>query len=180
MALSVTVDTRELELALSQLQRPKLDKAVALALSDTQKNTKTKAAAAIAKHMAVRSGTVKPRILTPFVREGQYTAIIQSSRKPIALSDFPSTRQNARGVYTRAWGKPQTIAHAFIATMKSGHRGAFIRTGNHRLPIKQLWGPTVAGTFATPDVATIILKTMRERVRFNLIRRLRAQVRRRA
>ena len=145
MALSVTVDTRELDAALKQLKRPALDKAVALALSDTQKNTRTKATSTIARHMAVRSGAVKPRIHTPFVRIGDWTAIVQSSRKPIALIDFPSTRQNARGVYTRAWGKPQTIAHAFIATLKSGHRGAFIRQSNHRLPIKQLWGPTVAG-----------------------------------
>ena len=177
--LTVNVDTRELDAALAALARPQLDRAVAVALSDTTKNGKVKAASLIAKRTGLKSAVVRPRIATPFVRVGAYQAQIHSSRKPIALIDFPSTRQNATGVATRAWGAPQTLRSAFIATMPTGHRSAYRRTGRSRLPIKKLWGPTIAGTFATPEVAAVLKATLRDRLAFNLRRRIRAEQRRR-
>lgn len=176
--LEVTVDTKAIDAALAQLKPPGLDKSVALALVDTQKNTKTRAAALISKQMAVKSGAVKDKIVLPYVRVGDYTALVRSSKRPIPLIDFPSTREVARGVYTRAWGSARTIRGAFIATMPTGHRGVYWRTSRGRLPIKQLWGPTIAGTFATPAVADLIRVTMAERIQFNLTRRITAAIRR--
>jgi hypothetical protein len=178
--LEVTFDAGGFMAAIGALKRPQLDEAVAKALADTQKNTKVKAAASIAKHMGLRSARVKEAILTPFVRPGAWVAHVLSSRKPIPLIEFPGVRQTATGVFTRAWGRPQTILHAFIATMPTGHRGVYRRTGEHRLPIKQLWGPTIAGTFQTPDVRKIIETQMKLRLPINLKRRIRALQRRKS
>jgi hypothetical protein len=178
--LSVNVDTTALDAALSGLTRPRLDAPVAKALSDTLKNAKTKASSLIAKRTGLKSTTVvRPRILTDYVKPGDYQARIRSSRKPIPLIDFRSTRQVASGVSTRAWGKPQVLRSAFVATMPTGHRGVYRRSkGVGRLPIDQQWGPTIAGTFATPDVATLIEATIKQRIDFNLRRRIRSELRR--
>lgn len=179
MTLEVTLDTATFDAVLKAVSRPALDKPVALALADTQKNTKVKAASAIARHMGSKSGGVKEAIGTPFVKEGDYQASITASKKPIPLIDF-EVRQTAKGVATRAWGKPQVIGHAFIATMRTGHRGVYRRTGEHRLPIKELWGPTILGTFVTPEVAQVIRETMRKRLAYNLARRVRGALRKAA
>lgn len=164
---------------LGALGRPQLDQTVALALADTAKSTITKAAQLIAKRTGLRSATVKARLSYDSIRVGHYQATIRSSRRPIPLYDFPGTAQTSTGVRTRAWGKTQVIRSAFIATMRSGHVGAYRRRGRSRLPIKQLWGPTIYGTFATPQVQGLIRKTMQDRLRASLLRRLAAAQRRR-
>lgn len=176
MSLSVAMDTAEFDKMVAGLRKPELDKAVAMALADTQRNTKTKAASAIAKHMGAKSAGVKEAIDLPFVAVGQYQADIKASKRPIPLINF-KVRQTAKGVSTTAWGKTTQIHGAFIATMKSGHRGVYRRTSSHRTPIKELWGPTVLGTFVTPEVAAIIQETMKKRIAYNLARRVRAQMR---
>lgn len=163
---------------LEALAPPKSDPAVALALVDTAKASITKAAQLIAKRTGLKSGTVKARLSYDSVRVGDYQATIRSSRKPIPLFDFPGTAQTGAGVRTRAWGKSQVIRSAFIANMRSGHRGAFRRRSRRRLPIKELWGPTIYGTFATPEVQGLIRSTMQDRLRTALLRRLAAAQRR--
>lgn len=190
--LTVSIDTRELDAMLQTLARPQLDVAVAKGLAATTKNAQVKAASVIAKRTGLKSGVVRPRIIPDYVRPGDYTTHIRSSRRPIPLADFPSTKQVATGVATRAWGKPQVLAGAFFATMPShstadagigtggdGHRSAFRRSGSSRLPIRKLWGPTIAGTFATPEVAKVIATTIRQRLDFNLRRAMRSALRQR-
>ena len=104
---------------------------------------------------------------------------IRSSRRPIPLIDFPSTRQTATGVATRAWGRPQVIRSAFIATMPTGHRGVFRRSSRTRLPIRELWGPHIHGTFTTPEIASLLHGVITDRLNVNLRRRIRAEQRRR-
>jgi Prophage minor tail protein Z (GPZ) len=174
--VGITVDATAYVNSLKGLQKPQLDKVVALALVDTAKSAKSKAASAIAKHTGLRVAAVKPRIFADHVAVGDYEVAIHSSRKPIPLIEFPTT-QTASGVSTRAWGKQQVIAHAFIATMKSGHRGAFRRMTKSRLPIKELWGPTIYGTFKTKEVQAIISDTMRTRLQTSLARRMAAAAR---
>ena len=75
------------------------------------------------------------------VRVGDYQVTIRSSRKPIPLYDFPGTAQTASGVRTRAWGRSQVLGSAFVATMRTGHRGAFRRRGRTRTA-----NPGIVGT----------------------------------
>jgi hypothetical protein len=41
----------------------------------------------------------------------------------------------------------KAIANAFIAVMTSGHRGVFVRVGKKRLPIRELYGPSLGKVF---------------------------------
>jgi len=174
---TIEVNSRDFQRTLSQLQKPKLDEVVAKALADTAKSAKVKAAAVIARRTGLKSAVVKERIFYDRVDPGEYEVQVKSSRRPIALIEFP-VMQTATGVSTRAWGKVTLIKHAFIAKMKSGHTGVFRRVGKSRLPIEQMWGPTIGGTFAKPEVQAVIAKTMRERLSKSLARRMAAAVRR--
>lgn len=164
---------------LGPLGKPGLDQSVALALVDTAKSGMAKAAQLIAKRTGLKSGIVKARLNYDTVRVGDYQVTIRSSRKPIPLYDFPGTAQAGAGVRTRAWGKSQVVRSAFIANMRSGHRGAYRRRGRSRLPIKELWGPTIYGTFATPEVQSLIRTNLQDRLKAALLRRLAAAQRRR-
>jgi hypothetical protein len=178
LPIEVTFRTNDFRGAINALVPPKADKAIALALRQTANNAKVRAAGLIAKHMGTKTSVVKPRIYTDYVRTGTYVTHIRCSRKPIPLGDFPHT-QTAAGVMTKAWGKPQLLKSAFTATMKSGHAGIYRRRqGAGRLPIVELWGPTVSGTFSTPDVRTAIEKRIKEQLPKNLTRDLRAAMRR--
>jgi Prophage minor tail protein Z (GPZ) len=176
-SFTITVNAEAYVNSLGAIAKPKLDHIVALALVDTAKSAKVKAAQAISKRTGLKSALVKERIYYPRVDDGEYQVEIKSSKRPIALIDFPNVMQTATGVSTRAWGKNQLIRHAFIATMKNGHRGVYRRQTKARLPIEQLWGPTIGGTFATKEVQEVVAKTMRERLSKSLARRMAAAVR---
>ena len=56
--------------------------------------------------------------------------------------------------------------------MKSGHTGVFRRHTKSRLPIEELWGPTIYGTFKTKEVQAVISDTMKARLQTSLARRM--------
>jgi len=178
--LNITLDSRAFASVIDQLKAPRLDETVAIALADTQRNAKVRAASLIARNMGIRSSVVRDRILTPFVAPGAKQARILASRRPIALSEFPSTRQTGSGITTRAWGKPVEIRSGFFASMPSGTTGPWRRVGRSRLPIKRLWGPTIWGTFVRDEgVRTAIGRRIVEQLPRNLVRRIKSALRRR-
>lgn len=170
--VAISVNAEAYVDSLHGIAKPKLDKIVALALSDTAKAAKVKAASVIAKRTGLKVAVAKSRIYYEHVPIGEYHVDVRSSRKPIPLIEFPSTHQVATGVSTRAWGHQQIIQHGFIATMKSGHTGAFRRKTSSRLPLEELWGPTIYGTFKTKEVQAVINDTMKARLQSSLLRRM--------
>ena len=65
---------------------------------------------------------------------------VDVSGKFVPLTAYP-VRQTRRGVSVEVnRGKRTLIKSAFLATMKSGHRGVFVRRGSSRLPIRELLG----------------------------------------
>lgn len=90
--------------------------------------------------------------LTPhFPRGGRSTDdlvwTLRIDGSPIPVADYPY-RQQRRGVKVRInKGSPKLIAGAFVATMKSGHVGVFVREGKRRLPIRELYSSTLANVF---------------------------------
>lgn len=74
------------------------------------------------------------------------------SNQPSKVSDF-SFRQAKSGVSALInKGKRTLIKSAFVATMKSGHTGVFVRVGKGRKPIKELLTSSVLDVFNDPDV----------------------------
>jgi hypothetical protein len=177
--LSISFDWTHFLDRLHGLVPPKLDQAVALALVDTAKSATAKAASSIAKRTGLRVASVKSKIFYDRVNVGVYETFLRSSRKLIPLIDYGG-RQTAIGVRAaKPWGRAQVFKTAFIATMpKTGYRGVFRRSGDARLPIKQMWGPGIYHSFAQPDVRAVVTATIKTRLPIALARRIKAQQRR--
>lgn len=79
------------------------------------------------------------------------TATITASGRPLPLIDF-NARKGAKGVTAKAWGKRKQYKGTFIARMPNGKRGVFKRSGKKRLPIKELFGPSIPAVFLQDDI----------------------------
>ena len=102
------------------------------------------------------------------------------SGKGIPLIGFGSPRQTRRGVsVTVRKGRREKIPHAFIQTMRSGHRGVFMRYSTKKMKrkdkaaIRQLRGPTVTGVFGgAPGVARRVMSKIGTTLQKNVSRNL--------
>ena len=111
------------------------------------------------------------------------TGSVVSKSKPIPLIDFNGTRELARGgvsVQVKRTGERVKLLHAFIATMKSGHRGVFEReAGNfgrpfqilknyaampkkYRLPIDELFGPRITDEYSKGPIIEAVQRRAAE------------------
>jgi hypothetical protein len=123
-----------------------------------------------------RAGEVKDAIRIKRASRYAKSASLIVSRKAQPLIEFEAF-QTSRGVHVLLAGKWRIVQDAFIATTKSGHKGVFIRAPNakHRLvkkagpggravwsqlPIKELFGPSIGGAFATARVQNAVGKVM--------------------
>lgn len=74
----------------------------------------------------------RPRSVRPYVNSAW---ALNVSGGTVRVSDYPH-RQTKAGVVARInRGKSTLIKSAFVATMKTGHKGVFRRKGAERLPI---------------------------------------------
>lgn len=88
-------------------------------------------------------------------------AALQSKgrRTPLILM---GARQTAKGVSVRVGKTRKLIKSAFIATMKSGHKGVFIRTTKRSKPIKELWTIGIPEAFGAKPVINATTEKMEQ------------------
>lgn len=113
----------------------------------------------IARDTGLKSGDVRKALRLTEATTARPEAALAASLARLPLIQFRATgpepsRGKGRGVRARL-PEPKQYPSAFIATMRStGHRGVFVR-GNKRqvtsgrLPIRQLYGPSIGHVFAS-------------------------------
>lgn len=125
-------------------------RAVSRAISRTAVAARTTMAKAIAQDTGIPSGTVKAQMQIILANDAA-ELVITGKRLPLimfkARGPEPS-HGRGRGVSYQLPGSRSSVADAFIATMPTGHRGVFKRRGNARLPIVELFGPSLPHVFA--------------------------------
>ncbi|MDY7537668.1 phage tail protein [Undibacterium sp. RTI2.1] len=107
---------------------------------------------------------IKKGLATFNATSGNLTARCVASGRPIPLIRY-SARETSKGVSVSVLNGRKVISGAFIATMPSGHKGVYTRTGNaHKkivkngrttwsgLPIKELFGPSIPDGMANKAV----------------------------
>lgn len=94
--------------------------------------------AALADTIAVRTAAMTGR--------GTFVASVVATGKRLPLSRW-KVRQTRQGVTANLPGGAGRYPGAFLATMRSGHLGVFRRRGAERLPIRELFGPSVPHVF---------------------------------
>lgn len=153
--LTVSADLRNLENNLNALPGL-LKKSLALALNTTIEKTQ----AYMVERMAAATG-IPAIIIEPSLKriraietrlEAEVNAKTRGAAKAIPILQLQAKQVGrgpkvAGGVSFRFEGQTKTIPDAFIATMRSGHRGVFSRTGRRRLPIIEEKGPALRTVF---------------------------------
>lgn len=150
-----------------------LSRAINRAISNVKKNS----AKETSSRYYITSGEVKKTLRLVKASKSSLKAAVISSGSGIALSKFkvnPGTTVRYRGasrspkVYragVKKSGGVKPLAgdpKAFIAVMKSGHKGVFERTSDASLPIKQLYGPSVPQIMKNQDILDVINKDAAE------------------
>jgi len=178
IAVQVDVDWAPVRAILDALSSPALEQVVALALNDTVANTRVEAAQQIAAMTGLPSRDVKDDLAIEPARPDHLTAAVVARRTPRKMIQFRPRVSRTSGVSIRIAGKVETYRHAFLATVRHGHKGIFERKpGAARLPIRELYGPSVGGMFARRDVTAIIQQTLMSRFLVNLARQLDRRIR---
>ena len=177
----IEVDARGIEQAQELLKDipGATKKAVSTALRKSLRNAKKEAVKKVRERYTIRKAGYVSRTIKMKVEN--MTGILSSKGPVNDLSYFktnPKTvpkRRPPKGKYLYSpvvKGQGGTIAHAFLARMKSGHVGVFQRAGhgasNASLPISKLAGPSTPQMLGSPSVTEFIAKKMLERMDKNL------------
>ena len=160
--LSVKVDTSRVDTVFAMLPT-RGQRAIVRSLNRGIIAGRVVLARAIATDLGWKVGDVKAKSLKiDKANFGRAVAVCRAaSKRPIPVSKLrprgtlPS-RGKGTGVSWRVGGQTYRNENAFLATMRTGHTGVFVRVGGQRrgkgawslnLPIKQLTGPSIADLF---------------------------------
>jgi hypothetical protein len=139
---------------LAAWRNAKVDKALAAALkkagSDAARAMKAESSRRVRDRKRFKVSHVNKSTPLSFPRSKVISELVwrmDVSGAPSPLSAFPH-RQTRKGV-TVSVNKngSKLIRSAFVATMKSGHKGVFVRRGNKRLPIDELFSTRISDVF---------------------------------
>lgn len=164
--------TAEVRALMRRLQPPRLNQALSVSVNTTARQVRTFAARVVAKAGGLKRRDVDPSIrIFPYSTPASLSATVRGSGRPIALIKF-AARQTKAGVTANAWGVRKLYRHTFIATMKSGHEGVFVRTSKKRVPIKELWGSGVTQVMSQAITLGEIEAEAQDKLTANVVRQL--------
>jgi hypothetical protein len=149
-----------------------LGKAQSAAINRTMTHVRAVASREIKKHINLPIAVIKEAIdLRKKALPAYPVGTVQFRHKPVPLIDYDARDEFPRGVSAmqRTDQGRQKFSHYFFATMPNGHRGVFRRMDDARsrkikgrwtaLPIREVFGATVVGTFErAPGVWRDVLK----------------------
>jgi len=121
-------------------------KVMSRGINRTITSAKTETARKIAAEISLKVSDVKKTIYIKKASYSRWLAQLGISGSRIPLKMFKA-RQTKKGVSYKIGAKRKFIKSAFFATMSSGHIGVFKRLGKFRLPIAELFGPSLGIVF---------------------------------
>ena len=153
-SIDVRVEGRDaLQRALQQLGTD-AERAVVRALNKTLTSVATVAVRGLSREAGLTQKVIRSAVALTRAAEGRPQAIMQVTGRRIPLIAFGArgpepSRGRGPGVTARVPGGGTALYRsAFIATMRSGHRGVFKRApGARRLPIREQFGPSLKEIF---------------------------------
>lgn len=136
-------------------------KAAVNALNRAADQAKTQAKREMTKKYSFKSSEVGKTIAVYKAHSGRVEATVLSSGKRTPLLAM-GARQTKKGVTVKVSKGRKLIPSAFIATMKSGHKGVFKRLTSKNLPFKELYTIAIPEGFASKDVMDAMKDKMSE------------------
>ena len=162
------------------------------AINDGLAGMKTDASSEIRAEINLTKSVVDATFKTVKASTTSLSGVFASTGKPVPLIEY-GARQTQQGVSVQVKrGNPRSVVvGAFIATMKSGHKGVFWREWHqairkpvnrnipygklpkqYRLPIAQRFGPRVPDILSNEPVMAAVLKKADERMHTNIDREI--------
>lgn len=173
MQISVSHNLSSVALAYKDLADKYVNQATVRALNKTATTVRAEAARKIGREYNIKIGAAKSQMWITQANRGRVKATITVSGRPIPLVEFDA-RQVRGGVSVKVKGTRKVVRGAFIATMRTGHRGVFVRTSGRRLPIRQLFALSLPVAFSQKQIVDALLsvasdrfaETLRQEIRF--------------
>lgn len=140
---------------------PKAQRSIVRAINRGILAARTQISRDVARDSGLKVGVVRSAIRQRNATLGLPQARLATGLNRIPLVDFGArgpepSRGRGRGVtYKIGSGGRGRLNSAFLATMKSGHRGVFRRVGTKRLGIIELYGPSLGQVFAKYRAAAL-------------------------
>ncbi len=151
----IDIDARDVEMVRAALQKLPGDiraKAFARAMRRVGETVRTRLVRRQAPRLKLAQKVIRERTFFR-LNAGGHTQDLVVRSGWIPLYRLGAT-QTSRGVRVRLRG---SYRHAFLASMKNGHRGVFLREGMARLPITELFGPNPAHDITNNDAVYVEL-----------------------
>lgn len=119
--------------------------------NDVLSGVKTESAKLIGQKVTASAATIKAHFKVKKMTYADMSANIDCTGKPLALAKY-STNQVKSGVSAKVKkaNKRTVIKHAFIATMKSGHKGVYWREDKQRGRVWPVGKPRRVPTWKSP------------------------------
>jgi hypothetical protein len=177
ISMSVVTDIRRMRVKMAEANDAICNKAVSRALNKLLKEIVAQSAREIrAAGYGMKLRDIRDQFKTSNATPQRRRIVVRCYHRAVPLIEF-SARQVAAGVSVKVKSGRKVVRGAFIATTPNGHKGVFLREqgANHRqvtkhgkkvwtaLPIKQLYGPSVAVAFANATVMNVIERLVRDR-----------------
>lgn len=174
--VNLTFKSQDWTRAIRQL-KARSPRAIARALNRSGASAKTLLARETARDLGLKVSVVKDAIRVFEANPGQETVTLFASGRRIPLIQFNArgpepSRGRGRGVSART--PTARYPQAFITTTRSGHRGVFQRASRSRLPVYELYGPSIAHVASKHAEASAargeeqLIKNLRSEFRFAL------------
>lgn len=150
-AITFQWDSKELAFWQSNAPEKAVARAASKAGNDALRAMRTAAGRSVRQRKKIKAGVVSKAFKLNYASPRSSLESMEWSMDvtgaPMPLIAFPHS-QTRRGVSVMVnAGSRKLVKGAFIATMKSGHEGVFVRTGKARLPIKELFSTRVTDVF---------------------------------
>ena len=127
MRIEVRTTIRAAMRDLRAKQRAIAQAALPRALNKVAAQVRTQAARELKARYGIGVRNARDRLYISRARSGNLIAKVIAEGKPFPLIAFRARDQRPRGVVVTIRGKQRRFPSAFIATMRSGHRGVFAR-----------------------------------------------------
>lgn len=153
--VTITLNTKQARGAFAQL-RQRAPIAIARALNRAGRSARTVMVRECARDLGLQQKAIRDQFTTGEATKDRQAFYLSTTGRRIPLIAFKA-RQTKSGVSYRLPGGAGHNPNAFIATVTGplpsgvvspGHRGVFVRKGKARLPIRQLFGPSLPHVFA--------------------------------
>lgn len=175
LKLDVRADVRGITSSLTRYIGDQ-QKAVIRALNKTAEQARTAASQEVrSAGYNIKASAIKKSFSIKRASSGNLVVTLKATGRPIGLINY-GARQTKSGVSVQVKSGRKVLRHAFIATMPSGHKGVFERTGKQHkkvirngkilrtgLPIKEMFGPSIPQSLANEAVEKALVAKIRQK-----------------